>query len=134
MTTNQPLWRRIANLGDVNPVEYGGFFVYIDRRGVYQPEVELLEAMEEYGGKGWETYRAIIEKNPEQEWWYSKLDDVARSCGQDADEYRATLAGDDVIAKARVYQDMIGYFGAHEFDSYPRQYEKRSELPRRFKR
>lgn len=34
METRQPLWTRIANLGDVNPIEYGGFFVYVDRRGL----------------------------------------------------------------------------------------------------
>ena len=41
---SQPVWSCIANLGDVNPIDYGGYFVYIDTTGVYPPEAELLIA------------------------------------------------------------------------------------------
>jgi hypothetical protein len=39
---SQPQWKLIANLGDVNPLDYGGFFVYRDETGVYEEEAELL--------------------------------------------------------------------------------------------
>jgi hypothetical protein len=42
--TNQPKWRKVANLGDVNPIDYGGLFVYRDTTGVYTEEAERLEA------------------------------------------------------------------------------------------
>lgn len=42
MSRNQPKWKLIANLGDVNPIEYGGYFVYVDETDVYPPEAELL--------------------------------------------------------------------------------------------
>lgn len=40
---NQPKWKCIANLGDRNPVEHGGVFVYIDLTGVYCPEMEIWQ-------------------------------------------------------------------------------------------
>lgn len=41
--TQQPQWRCIANLGDVNPIEHGGAFLYIDMTGVYAPELEVWQ-------------------------------------------------------------------------------------------
>ena len=35
--------RRIANLGDVNYVDFGGFFVFVDENGTYGAEAEYLE-------------------------------------------------------------------------------------------
>ena len=28
--TQQPIWRLVANLGDVNVADYGGFLVYVE--------------------------------------------------------------------------------------------------------
>ncbi len=64
---SQPIWKRIANLGDVNPLDYGGFFVLVDETGVYPPEVEVLDVDDnafdhnnEDKGK-WTVYRFILE-------------------------------------------------------------------------
>lgn len=73
---SQPEWKFIANLGDVNPIDYGGFFVYVDQTGVYDPEVEVLELVEgddddEFdeddelvteGNMVWETNRFSLEQ------------------------------------------------------------------------
>jgi hypothetical protein len=40
---SQPVWRCVANLGDVDPVEHGGLFVSVDQTGVYDPEMELID-------------------------------------------------------------------------------------------
>jgi hypothetical protein len=40
---NQPRWKFVANLGDVNPLDYGGLFVYVDETGIYPPEMERVE-------------------------------------------------------------------------------------------
>ncbi len=37
--SNQPSWHCVANYGDATPEEYGGQFLMIDRRGVYDPEL-----------------------------------------------------------------------------------------------
>lgn len=45
----QPVWKTIANLGDADPVDHGGYFVMVDETGVYPPEVEVLvEPCEEW--------------------------------------------------------------------------------------
>jgi hypothetical protein len=117
MTTKQPVWEYVANLGDVNIAEYGGFIIYRDTTGVYPPEIELYESDE--GETGGNVYRFIMERKPASEWWYKKLRDVARSCGQSVKEYHADLASGDLIRMASVYSDVVGYFGPFEFDQYP---------------
>jgi hypothetical protein len=40
---SQPKWKYVGNLGDKDPIEYGGLFVFVDETGVYAPEMERLE-------------------------------------------------------------------------------------------
>ena len=60
--TQQPEWELVGNLGDINVVDCGGFLVYHDKTGVYQPEVELYEPWNDsdkpHGGM---MYRFILE-------------------------------------------------------------------------
>lgn len=44
--SKQPEWECIANLGDADPITYGGVLVYIDKTGVYPPEVEVIQEEE----------------------------------------------------------------------------------------
>lgn len=41
--TTQPVWKFLANLGDANPLEYGGYFVFEDSTGVYEAEAEWYD-------------------------------------------------------------------------------------------
>lgn len=41
--TKQPEWKLVAQLGDASPIDYGGYFIYEDATGVYQPEAEILQ-------------------------------------------------------------------------------------------
>lgn len=133
--TNQPQWKRIDNLGDVHPIDYGGFFVYVDRTGVYAPEVELLDSPDsDDAPEGWTIHRAIIEKDPAGEWWFPKLGEVAASIDMDVSELERMAISESVVTRAMVYQYLFSYFGAHEFDSYPVTYKRRSQLPRRIRR
>lgn len=43
MKTQQPSYWCIENIGDVDPVEHGGAFVLVDRTGVYNPVLLILE-------------------------------------------------------------------------------------------
>jgi len=43
MTTKQPSYWCIENIGDVDPMEHGGAFVLVDRTGVYSPVLLILE-------------------------------------------------------------------------------------------
>jgi hypothetical protein len=57
---SQPIWKFVVNLGDTDPIENGGYFVFTDETGVYPPEVELLEEPAE-DSKTWTVYRFVLE-------------------------------------------------------------------------
>lgn len=103
--TNQPQWKRIDNLGDVHPIDYGGFFVYVDRTGVYAPEVELLDSPDsDDAPEGWTIHRAVIKKDPAGEWWFPKLREVAASIDMDVSELERMAMSESVVTRAMVYQ------------------------------
>ena len=139
--TNQPTWKIIANLGDADPVTYGGYFLMVDTTGVYAPEVELVEPpcddvdLEDPDAV-WTIYQFILEPHtyidgilsdnpyhPKHAVWYAdRLKDVADFEGTTTEALISALTGDpsdDPIAKAWAYNSIMMYFGAGEFDSYP---------------
>lgn len=124
-----PSWREVGRLGDVNLVEYGGAIVYEDANGAHAPEMEWVEVdgrrliafritLEPH------TYRGGILSNnsfhPNMPAWYAdRIEQVADSTDQDPQDLIRALRGRDVMAKANAYRDLIGFFGANEFDQYP---------------
>jgi|SRR5215475_9629933 len=137
METKQPKWRRVANLGDVNPVEYGGYFIDVDETGVYPPEATYLDAPEDEPedatSEAWTAYRFILEPctyvdgvlsdnpfHPDHAAWFAEsLDAVASCVGRDVAEIRADLCGADPCRRADAYRDIASYHGWDNFDSYP---------------
>lgn len=147
--TNQPTWRRIANLGDVNPLDYGGLYVYIDRTKQYEAEIELLDVADtEDEQPQWKIYRTPIDRctfvdgvlsdnkfHPELPAWFAKsLPSIAETAGIDELALITALCGEDIVQRAEAYRDIASYHGWENFDAYPRMYAKRSELPRRWQR
>ena len=61
--SKQPDWKFIGNIGDVNPITYGGAFIYEDRTGVYAPEVAYIDTdnSDELEKGTWRVYRFSIE-------------------------------------------------------------------------
>lgn len=144
---NQPNWELVGNLGDVNVAEYGGFLVYRDTTGVYDPEVEMYEPNE--GETGGTVYRFVLERPrfktltdkgkrvgymssrelPASErndtwhwypqWFVDKLSDVADTCDTTKFQLLRDLFSRDPMDRAFAYRDIIGHFGPHEFDTYP---------------
>lgn len=67
MTTQQPIWKFVANLGDRHPLDHGGLFLYVDTTGVYPPELEQLEPLDEAGMPGkYEIYRMVLDPLKDQ--------------------------------------------------------------------
>lgn len=158
--TKQPRWKMIANLGDVHPIEYGGLFLYVDRTGVYPPELEKLD--EPDAGNGidyWEIHRVVLEPHtytaPEPDggepaggypkvlsdnqfhplhpvWYADKIHKIAETA--DHPDIIADLCSDDPLRRAFAYRSIGDYYGWNEFDSYPTRYTKKSDLPRRIRR
>jgi hypothetical protein len=125
MSTQQPEWKCVGHIGDVDPIAHGGGFVYIDTTGVYGPELTWFEpgSDEQWhkteGATKLNEYRVLLENNAQHEWWFEKLTEVAQSCGQDEASYREDALSTEPMKRALVYWDLLSYFGPHEFDSYP---------------
>ncbi len=141
--TPQPQWKLLANLGDVNPLDYGGYFVYRDETGVYPEEAELLELdSPDNDNSNYTVYRFILERcsfvngvlsdnkfHPECSAWfanpdrkgdkYTVLGDIASFTGQDASELIDDICSDDAIRRAMVWQSIGRYNGFDNLDSYP---------------
>jgi hypothetical protein len=104
--TNQPHWRLVAQLGDVDCLRFGAYWVFEDTTGVYPPEAEHWEVPEDDDGV-YEVSRVILDRcsytdaqgatmhpmftggvlsdnkfHPEHEAWFAKeLFQVAECCG-----------------------------------------------------
>lgn len=139
--TNQPEWKMITNLGDANPVDCGGFLVFVDSTGVYPAEAEVWEEPCDDDTRRkprWTVYRFALERctytdrvvsdnkyHPNLPAWFAKdLPSVASCVGTDELELVNSLCSEDVLERARAYQDLISYFGVREFDQYPEQYSR----------
>jgi len=117
MSTNQPVWEFVCNLGDVNVADHGGFIVYRDTTGVYSPEVEMYQANDdETGGM---MYRFILEPFSPDEWFMDKLAEVASYVDRPTADLLADLQSADIRRVASAYQSIVSYFGPFEFDQYP---------------
>lgn len=131
MTTLQPVWVLRAELGDVN-FEHGSCRLFIDRTGVYCPELEYITPKGDDDADGFEVTRVLIEPcENESEWFFSMLNSVANYCGVDRIDLANCLLvrevsgvqawpeSEDVVRRARAYQDLVSYHGMENFDSYP---------------
>ena len=137
MKTNQPSYFCVANLGDATPHEYGGEFVLVDRRGLYDPQVWRFEASETEGEPG-QWFRFDIPQcfpcqgddlaigsnrfHPALPEWFGaekQLQSAADTCGYELRELRAWLCSSDPIERALGYSTVGLNFGFENFDSYP---------------
>jgi hypothetical protein len=126
----------VDNLGDVDPINYGGFFV------LFNPETgdSLIEVLEEPHFDRddkpigpWYAYRFEPERlvwhdgglrdNPyhpcHKVWFSDKIKGVAESAGIRWRSLVSSLCSSSVTERARGYQHLVGYFGVSEFDSCP---------------
>jgi hypothetical protein len=126
METKQPIWKCIGHIGDLDPISYGGGFVYTDETGVYGPELtyfipsddSIWESVYDSDSIPVEVYRILLESGP-KEWFYSKLDKIASYVGIELADVLADANSKDPMILANLFSDLICYFGPHEFDSYP---------------
>jgi hypothetical protein len=160
METKQPIWELVANLGDVNPIDYGGYFVYRDTTGVYPEEAELLLVDESADGESdtWTVYRFILDRLKQvktgeaiylvpirfddswphavsqyDEWFHEDLARVASYTGQTLQELRAAFCSENATDRASAYQAIGDYHGFDNLDSYPLTFKTRAEVEARYK-
>jgi hypothetical protein len=112
----------IANLGDENPLEYGGLFVLVDEDGNAEFEViEPSEGDEELwivrGGKLDRcTYiNGVLSDNPyhpDYAVWFSKL-------AEDYPNLIEFVCSEDPVERAVGYEMVASYYGWDELCHYP---------------
>jgi hypothetical protein len=143
--TNQPKWKCVDQLGDRSPLDYGGYWVFVDTTGVYEAEGEWVEVDE--ATNRLTIYRFILEKctfvdgilsdnkfHPEHPAWFAKdLSSVAASSGTPVEELRTMLCSDDPIQRALAYREIGNHWGFRNLDDYPLEMG-RTEGRRRYKK
>ncbi len=148
MKTQQPKWKFVANLGDVNPIQNGGLFVYIDETGVYDPEMTKICPIDNETGKcECEIRRVILEKctfengilsdnkyhKDKPAWFSTGINSVPRFGGYITATFIGYLTGDDIINRAIAWQLIGDYFGWDNLDSYP-EFMTEDEINERYPR
>lgn len=163
METNQPKWKCIAQLGDVNPLDYGGYFILEDETGVYPAEGERIFAEENRdtwnayrftldrlqlvrakSTDGKEEYDVLIPANYDKSWphhisgydeWFHKdIGSVSSFCGIPVEDLRKMFCSEDARERARAYEAVGEYFGFESLDDYPLIFTDRAEVEERYAR
>lgn len=137
----------IANLGDVNPIDYGGFFVYDDG------SVEVFEVPEDWDEEERDhldnygtVYRfnidrctyvdGVLSSNPYHPdrlvWWAMNLTALAADGDTTEEELIECFCSEDLVKRAVAYRELYHYCGPDELDSYPLTLA-RSECEERYK-
>jgi hypothetical protein len=137
MATQQPDWELVGTIGDVDPLGYGGGFVFRDKTGVYPPEIEYVEPIGDGGSRddvqSVTAYRVVLEPHtyidgvlsdnpfhPAYPVWYADdLDSMCKTCDCDRDELIDKFCSDDPMERAMAYENVASYWGWHELDHYP---------------
>jgi len=160
MKMTQPVWKLIANLGDVNPIDHGGYFIYRDETRNYNEEAELLEVIDEDSEEPkWIVRRFTLDQctlidgilsdnifHPEHPAWFAApesmkalrpqdttyLSSVARYSDISLDELQANLCSPNPVERAMAYRMIGDYHGWENFDSYPLVITDRSEIEARY--
>jgi len=128
---SNPNWGLIAQLGDADPVEHGGYFIFVDQNGEHEPRGEFWEVPDDESEPA-EIFRWSLTKctyqdgvlsdnqfHPEIPAWFADSVADAAECCDYQDDIIADLCGDDVLARARAYETIGHYAGFRELDEYP---------------
>lgn len=149
MTASQPSYFCIANFGDVNPLTYGGAFVCVDRRNTYAPILLILDSQQEGDQTVYTLHEITLErcfmiKNENKITgvgdnvyhthlctWFGDaetLQSLADYCGEGLRDFAHSLCSANVLDRAHAYRTVSIYFGAHEFDHYPRKLDEETAM------
>jgi hypothetical protein len=142
----QPQWKRIANLGDQSAnhgcLDYGAFFIYEDTTGIYPPEGELIEELE---NDRITIYRFTLDQctftngvlsdnpfHPELSVWFapsaaeraarpqdSNLAQLCATVDITEDEFIALITSPKTLDRAQAWRMVGEYHGFNELDSDP---------------
>jgi len=151
MSTKQPNWKLVAQLGDVNPLDHGGLFVYEDATGVYPPEMAKLDPPEDSMADSpqakWTEYRAILEPctfiggilsdnkfhAAHPAWFADSIGSIANSMDIPVSELIDSITNGNTPYRAAAWQAIGDYHGWENLDQYPLSFT-REEIESRYPR
>lgn len=143
---SQPDWECIAQLGDANPTEYGGYWIFRDKTGVYAPEGEYLFCPDDEDSDEYTAYRFCLDPctfidgvlsdnkfHPDHCVWFATtpelmkvrpqdgrgLEDIASCMGSNVEELIGMFTSNDIVQRAQAYRMVGEYHGFENLDSYP---------------
>ena len=138
--TRQPKWKFVANLGDADPLEHGGYMVFEDATGVYEAEAEIWDPDFKNLFRIQLDRMALVEghlipfrianraphKGPLPhplksyiEWFDSHIESVASSNDIAPNELRRLFCSEDPVERAHAYYELYTHEGWINGDSYP---------------
>jgi hypothetical protein len=132
MPTKQPAYHCVVNFGDVNPLDHDGWFVVVDRRGIYTPQLwywdadrmllAKIELARCFPIKGNENCIGDNRFHPDTPAWFGtpeRIKSAASVTGKAPHYLRAQLCDADPCVRAEAYNNLVGCFGIDNFDSQP---------------
>jgi hypothetical protein len=139
--TNQPKWKCIAQIRDVNPIDYGGHWILQDSTQVYDEESEILLVDDDNSQKtSYIVYRYSLDKlklvkgylvpaKYDASWphpvasynqWFAKdIQSIAEFIGMTTYKLEKLIIANDPVCRAIAYEAIGQYFGYENLDSYP---------------
>ena len=122
LAMSQPQWELVANLGDVDWFEHGGIFVYRDKTGIYDPEIEILHEIslgprliDRFVAEKCYFTNGILSDNQYHldypVWFASDLESISSFYGYDIETLIKYLCSDDPIERALGYLAVYYYWG-----------------------
>jgi hypothetical protein len=141
---SQPKWKIIANLGDIDPLDEGGYFIFVDETGIYTPEGRVLEP--DVDNDVYKEYTVMLNKcyfengilsdnvyHTDMEAWFAdKIAEVAKCVDKYTSKLIDELCSYDIIDRAQAYRDLYLHFGLINFDESPYEFT-REEAKERYK-
>ena len=155
---SQPAWECIAQLGDKNPIDHGGYWILRDTTGVYTEEAELLMVPDDEDGK-YTICRFTLDRctfingvlsdnkfHPDKSAWWAKTEEERKARPQDStylkniadfigiavEELVDHFCSEDALKRAVAYRAVGDYHGFNNLDDYPLTM-KRREVKARYK-
>lgn len=122
----------LGNLGDANPLDYGGYIVY----RVYDPKNDTHWITGEYWDEPiddtYQIYQWNIEKDVIRELdWVDDWEKIATSVGMPVEVLMTMARSEDILKRAQVYEEVGRFYGLENLDSYPNRLN-RKEMEKRW--
>ena len=140
MTTQQPSFWCIGNIGDADPFNHGGGFVLIDRTGVYSPELLVLKAPDDEEAGKHELSTILLDRltrikhedgrhglsdnrfHSDHVAWFGlprALQGLSEGCGRPYPSLLDSFLSGCPVERALAYMDAARYFGLSNFSGCP---------------